>query len=80
MDLNKYLAHRTIEGDFVNGQERRENLGPLYARVQNEVNRQVGYSKRYYYWFKIFKYKLLKKQFIIFYIWNYLFNILLLFV
>ena len=49
MDLNKYLAHRTIEGDFVNGQERRENLGPLYARVQNEVNRQLGYSKRYYY-------------------------------
>ncbi len=43
-----YLAQRTIRGDFGNGQERRDNLGPFYAPVQNEVNRQLGYSKRHY--------------------------------
>ena len=42
-----YLADCTINGDFGNGQERRERLGPLYAPVQNEVNRRLGYSKRY---------------------------------
>ena len=42
------LAERTIRGDFGNGQERRFILGPLYAPVQNEVNRQLGYSKRHY--------------------------------
>ena len=52
-----YLAQRTIRGDFGNGQERRDNLGPLYAPVQNEVNRQLGYPKRHYWWFKIFKYE-----------------------
>ena len=44
-----YLAYRTIRGDFGNGDERRARLGPLYAPVQNEVNRQLGYPKRYYY-------------------------------
>ena len=44
-----YLAYRTRQGDFGNGQERRNNLGPLYAPVQNEVNRQLGISKRHYY-------------------------------
>ena len=43
-----YLADLTMEGRFGNGQERRENLGPLYAPVQNEVNRRLGFSKRYY--------------------------------
>ena len=42
------LAYRVRRGDFGNGQERRERLGPLYAPVQNEVNRQLGYSKRHY--------------------------------
>ena len=42
-----YLAQRTIRGDFGNGQERKEILGPFYAPVQNEVNRQLGYPKRY---------------------------------
>ena len=42
------LAERTIRGDFGNGQERRFILGPLHAPVQNEVNRQLGYSKRHY--------------------------------
>ena len=59
MDPIGYLAARTIRGDFGNGQERRDNLGPLYAPVQNEVNRQLGYSKRHYWWFKIFKYELI---------------------
>ena len=43
-----FLADRTIRGDFGNGQERRDNLGPFYAPVQNEVNRRLGYSKRHY--------------------------------
>ena len=42
------LAERTIRGDFGNGQERRDRLGFLYAPVQNEVNRQLGYWKRHY--------------------------------
>lgn len=42
------LAERTIRGDFGNGQERRDTLGILYPLVQNEVNRQLGYSKRHY--------------------------------
>jgi len=42
------LVEATIRGDFGNGQERRNNLGPLYAPVQNEVNRRLGYSKRHY--------------------------------
>ena len=43
-----FLADCAIRGDLGNGQERRDNLGPLYAPVQNEVNRQLGYSKRHY--------------------------------
>ena len=43
-----YLADRTINGDFGNGQDRRDYLGSLYAPVQNEVNRRLGYSKRHY--------------------------------
>ena len=43
-----FLADRTIRGDFGNGQERRDNLGSLYAPVQNEVNRRLGYSTRHY--------------------------------
>ena len=42
------LVNATIRGDFGNGQERRDNLGPLYAPVQNEVNRRLGYSTRHY--------------------------------
>lgn len=42
------LAERTIRGDFGNGQERRNILGPYYADVQNEVNRQLGIEKRHY--------------------------------
>ncbi len=42
------LADATINGDFGNGQERRDKLGILYAPVQNEVNRRLGYSKRHY--------------------------------
>jgi hypothetical protein len=41
------LADATIRGDFGNGQTRRDILGPLYGPVQNEVNRRLGYSKRY---------------------------------
>lgn len=63
MDFIGYLAYRTREGDFGNGQERRDNLGPLYAPVQNEVNRQLGISKRHYWWFKILKYELIKNKF-----------------
>ena len=43
------LAYRVIRGDFVSGPERRNRLGPLYAPVQNEVNRQLGISK-WHYW------------------------------
>ena len=43
-----YLAYCTRRGDFGNGEERRNNLGPLYAPVQNEVNRQLGIPKRHY--------------------------------
>lgn len=43
-----YLAYRTRRGDFGNGQERRNILGPYYADVQNEVNRQLGIEKRHY--------------------------------
>lgn len=43
-----YLADRTMRGDFGNGQERRNNLGPFYAPVQNIVNERLGYSKRHY--------------------------------
>ena len=42
------LVNATIRGDFGNGQERRNNLGPFYAPVQNEVNRRLGYSTRHY--------------------------------
>lgn len=46
MDPIGYLAYRTRRGDFGNGQERRDILGPFYAPVQNEVNRQLGIPKR----------------------------------
>ena len=41
------LADMTIHGDFGNGQERKENLGPLYGFVQNRVNEKLGYTKRH---------------------------------
>ena len=44
------LADETIRGGFGNGQERRDNLGPLYPFVQNRVNEKLGYSKRHPYW------------------------------
>jgi hypothetical protein len=43
-----HLADLTMEGHFGNGQVRRDNLGPLYAPVQNEVNSRLGISKRHY--------------------------------
>lgn len=42
------LVDATMDGKFGNGQERRDNLGPYYAPVQNEINRILGYPKRYY--------------------------------
>lgn len=45
--MYSYLADRTMRGDFGNGDERRYNLGPYYAPVQNIVNERLGYSKRY---------------------------------
>lgn len=41
-----YLAFRTRQGNFGNGQERRDNLSPLYA--PNEFNRQLGINTRHY--------------------------------
>lgn len=41
---------RVIRGDYGNGIQRQRNLereGYSYASVQNEVNRRLGYSKRY---------------------------------
>ena len=35
------------EGKYGTGQERKENLGEYYNSVQNEINRRLGYSKRY---------------------------------
>lgn len=36
-----------IEGKHGTGEERRRNLGSDYNKVQNEINRRLGYSKRY---------------------------------
>ena len=44
------LADCTIRGDFGNGNERKENLGPLYPFVQNKVNEKLGIPKRHPYW------------------------------
>ena len=41
------LANRVINGDFGDGQERRNRLGDLFAPVQNRVNEKLGYPKRY---------------------------------
>jgi len=41
------LADRVINGEFGNGEERKQRLGFLYPAVQNEVNRRLGYSKRH---------------------------------
>ena len=41
------LADRVINGDFGDGDERKQRLGFLYPYVQNEVNRRLGYSKRH---------------------------------
>ena len=41
------LARRTINGEFGNGQARRNNLGNDFAAVQNRVNEILGYAKRY---------------------------------
>ena len=50
-DYIRYLARRTERGDFGNGQERKDILGPrLYGYVQNQVNRDLGYPKRYPEW------------------------------
>ena len=37
-----------IRVGFGNGQERRDYFGPLYAPVQNEINRRLGESTRHY--------------------------------
>lgn len=42
------LADEVIKGEHGNGQARRDSLGDDYVDVQNEVNRRLGYSKRYY--------------------------------
>ena len=53
------LADRVINGDFGDGDERKQRLGFLYPYVQNEVNRRLGYSKRHkpsdYIWEKMKK-------------------------
>ena len=41
------LARRVINGEFGNGQARKNNLGHLFPEVQNRVNEILGYSKRY---------------------------------
>ena len=41
------LARRVINGDFGNGQERRNKLGHLFPEVQNRVNEILGFAKRY---------------------------------
>jgi len=41
------LARRTINGEFGNGEERKNRLGHLFPEVQNRVNEILGYSKRY---------------------------------
>ena len=41
------LARRAINGEFGNGQERRNRLGNLFPAVQNRVNEILGYPKRY---------------------------------
>ena len=41
------LARRVINGDFGNGQERKNKLGHLYPEVQNRVNEILGYAKRH---------------------------------
>ena len=37
----------TIDGIYGNGQERKDRLGGNYGAVQNQVNRELGYSKRH---------------------------------
>ena len=49
-DIVEDLANKTIRGDFKNGEERKNILGPLYPFVQNRVNEKLGYSKRHPYW------------------------------
>ena len=41
------LARRVINGEFGNGQERRNRLGNLFPAVQNRVNEILGFPKRY---------------------------------
>ena len=41
------LANRALNGDFGDGQERRNRLGHLYNRVQNRVNEKLGLSFRH---------------------------------
>ena len=42
------LADEVInEGKHGTGQERKDSLGDDYNEVQNEINRRLGYSKRY---------------------------------
>lgn len=48
-DLSK-ITNKVIRGDFGNGAERIEKLtkaGENYYRIQNEVNKQLGYTFRY---------------------------------
>lgn len=47
MDPIDYYATRAIRGDYGNGRDREDALGPLYGMVQNRVNERLGYSKRY---------------------------------
>jgi hypothetical protein len=41
------LATKAINGQFGNGQARRNALGNLFNEVQNRVNERLGYAKRY---------------------------------
>ncbi len=41
------MADRVMNGEFGNGQQRRDLLGDNYAEIQNEVNRRLGLSKRH---------------------------------
>ena len=47
MNRLDYYAQRAINGDYGNGKDREEALGPLYGMVQNRVNEILGYPKRY---------------------------------
>ena len=43
----KKIASETMKGQHGNGEERKKKFGDDYGRIQNEVNKQSGSSKRH---------------------------------